>query len=133
MGVVFMFMAAGSADWGPPGTPAYSTYQTLNRLVLIPAMMLVVGVAASGWRARRRLGAFGWLAWLTALLGSLLIVAGNVGEFWLFTARSYSDSARNTSWAMFLLGGMLLVVASILVAIPPRPDVSPKPQPVPPQ
>ncbi len=114
VGVVVMFMVAGSVEWGPPGTPAYNTYQTVNRLVSIPAMILVVGVAASGWSARKRLGALGRLAWLTASLGSLLILAGNVGEFWVFTARSYSDSARNASWGIFLLGALLLFVGGIL-------------------
>jgi hypothetical protein len=117
VGVVIMFGVAGSAEWGPPGTAAYDTYQTLNRLVTVPAMMLVVGVAASGWKARKRLGVLGWLAWLAALLGSLLILAGNVGEFWVFTSRSYSDSARNVSWGLFVLGGLLLVVGGILAAV----------------
>jgi hypothetical protein len=99
---------------GTPGTPAHDTYQTLNRLVTIPAVMLVVGVAASGWKARKRLGALGWLAWLTALSGSFLILAGNVGEFWVFTSRSYSDSARNVSWGLFMAGGLLLVIGGIL-------------------
>ena len=117
VGVVFMFGIAGSSEWGPPGTPAYSTYQTLNRLVTIPAMMMVVGVAASGWRARKRLGVLGWLAWLAALSGSLLILAGNVGEFWVFTSRSYSDSARNVSWGLFVFGGLLLVVGGILAVV----------------
>ena len=117
VGVVIMFGVAGSAEWGLPGTPAYDTYQTLNRLVTVPAMMLTLGVAASGWKARRRLGVLGWLAWLTALSGSLLIIAGNVGEFWLFTSRSYSDSARNVSWGLFVLGGLLLVVGGILAVV----------------
>jgi hypothetical protein len=117
IGVVFTFGIAGSAEWGPPGTPAYNTYQTLNRLVTIPAMMLVLGVAASGWRARNRLGVLGWLAWFTALSGSLLILVGNVGEFWVFTSRSYSDSARNVSWGLFVLGGLLLVVGGILAIV----------------
>jgi hypothetical protein len=114
VGVVIMFAIAGSAEWGTPGTAAYDTYQTLNRRVTVPAAVLVLGVAASGWKARRRLGALGWLAWVTALLGSLLILAGNVGEFWVFTSRSYSSSARNVSWGLFLLGGLLLVLGGIL-------------------
>ena len=117
VGVVIMFGVAGSAEWGLPGTPAYDTYQTLNRLVTVPAMMLTLGVAASGWKARRRLGVLGWLAWLTALSGSLLILAGNVGEFWVFTSRSYSDSARNVSWGLFVSGVLLLVVGGILAVV----------------
>lgn len=112
-----MFMAAGSVEWGPPGTSAYNTYQTLNRLVTVPAVMLVVGIAASGWAARRRLGALGWLAWLIALSGSVLVLAGNVSEFWVFTTRSYSDSARNISWALFVMGVILLVVGGILAGV----------------
>ncbi len=117
VGLVVMFMAAGSVEWGPPGTEAYDSYQTMNRLVTVPAVLLVVGVFATGFQGRQSLGVFGWMAWLRGLAGSLLVLAGNVAEFWLFTSRSYGDSARNLAWGSFVLGVALLLIAGILAAV----------------
>jgi len=112
-----MFMAAGSSDWGPPGTATYESYQMMNRLVTFPAALLVLGVFATGFRSRKSLGVLGWVSWLFGLTGSLLVLGGNVAEFWLFTSRSYGDPARNLAWSSFLLGMTLLFVAGILGAV----------------
>jgi hypothetical protein len=117
VGLVVMFMAAGSVEWGPPGTEAYDTYQTMNRLVTVPAVLLAVGVFATGFQARSNLGALGWASWLLGLAGSLLVLGGNVAEFWIYTSRSYGDEARNLAWGSFVLGVALLVVAGILGAV----------------
>jgi hypothetical protein len=114
VGLVVMFMAAGSSDWGPPGTEAYESYQMMNRLVTFPAALLVLGVFATGFQRRRSLGVLGWVSWLLGLTGSLLVLGGNVAEFWLFTSRSYGDAARNLAWSSFLLGVALLFIAGIL-------------------
>jgi hypothetical protein len=89
----------------------------MNRLVTVPAVILVVGVFATGFKGRQSLGVFGWMAWLLGLAGSLLVLAGNVAEFWLFTSRSYGDSARNLAWGSFVLGVALLLIAGILAAV----------------
>lgn len=117
VGLIVMFMAAGSVEWGPPGTEAYDTYQMMNRLVTVPSVLLVVGLFATGFRARRNLGVLGWVWWLLGLAGSLLVLVGNVAEFWVFTSRSYDDGARNLAWGSFVLGVALLVVAGILGAV----------------
>jgi hypothetical protein len=117
VGLIVMFMAAGSVEWGPPGTEAYDTYEMMNRLVTIPSVLLVVGVFGTGFQARSHLGAFGWVSWLFGLAGSLLVLVGNVAEFWIYTSRSYSDEARNLAWGSFVLGGALLLVAGILAAV----------------
>ncbi len=112
-----MFMAAGSSDWGPPGTEAYESYQMMNRLVTFPAALLVLGVFATGFQSRRSLGVLGWVSWLLGLTGSLLVLGGNVAEFWLFTSRSYGDAARNLAWGSFVLGVALLLIAGFLAAV----------------
>ena len=117
VGLIVMFMAAGSVEWGPPGTEAYDTYQMMNRLVTIPAVLLVVGVFGTGFQARSHLGTFGWVSWLLGLAGSLLVLVGNVAEFWIYTSRSYGDEARNLAWGSFVLGVALLVTAAILGAV----------------
>lgn len=117
VGLVVMFMAAGSVEWGPPGTEAYGKYQMMNRLVTLPAVLLVVGVFASGFQVRSNLGVLGWVSWLLGLAGSLLVLLGNVGEFWIYTSRAYGDDARNLAWGSFLLGIAMLVIAGILVAV----------------
>jgi hypothetical protein len=112
-----MFMAAGSSDWGPPGTGTYESYQMMNRLVAVPAVLLVLGVFGTGFQGRKSLGVLGWMSWLLGLAGSLLVLAGNVSEFWLFTSRAYGDPARSLAWASFILGVALLLVAGFLAAV----------------
>ncbi len=112
-----MFMAAGSSEWGPPGTERYESYQMMNRLVAVPAVLLVVGVFATGFQSRKSLGVLGWVSWLLGLAGSLLVLGGNVAEFWLFTSRAYGDPVRNLAWSSFLLGVALLLIAGILGAM----------------
>ncbi len=112
-----MFMAAGSSEWGPPGTERYESYQMMNRLVAVPAVLLVVGVFATGFQSRKSLGVLGWVSWLLGLAGSLLVLGGNVAEFWLFTSRAYGDPVRNLAWSSFLLGVALLLIAGIVGAM----------------
>jgi len=116
-GLVVMFLVAGSGEWGPPGKEAYASYQMMNRLVAIPAALLVVGVFATGLRSIRSLTGLGWVSWLLGLAGSLLVLAGNVAEFWLFTSRAYGDPARALAWGSFTLGVVLLLIAGILGAV----------------
>ncbi len=112
-----MFLVAGSGEWGPPGTEAYTSYQMMNRLVALPAALLVVGVFATGLRSIRSLTVLGWVSWLLGLAGSLLVLAGNVAEFWFFTSRAYGDPARALAWGSFTLGVVLLLIAGILGAV----------------
>ena len=117
VGLVVMFMAAGSSDWGPPGTERYESYQMMNRLVTFPAALLVLGVFATGFQSRKSLGVLGWVSWLLGLTGSLLVLGGNFAEFWLFTSRSYADPVRSLAWSSFLLGVVFLFIAGVLGAV----------------
>jgi hypothetical protein len=90
----------------------------MNRLVTVPAVLLVVGVFATGFQGRGSLEVLGWISWLLGLAGSLLVLAGNVAEFWLFTSRAYGDPVRSLAWSSFLLGVFLLSITGILTAVP---------------
>jgi hypothetical protein len=50
-------------------------------------------------------------------LGSVMLLAGSVGEFWIFSADSYQSATRLASWMMFLLGALVTVVGFIALAI----------------
>ena len=100
-GFVVSYMFAGSADWGPPGTSAYGTYQTANRLVSLPIVLLIVGVLSLGVMRRGRMTWLERAGWAVTLSGSVLLLVGNVAEFWVFTSRTYADQARNGSWRLF--------------------------------
>jgi len=61
-----------------------------------------------------------WLeraGWAVTLSGSVLLLVGNVAEFWVFTSRTYADQARNGSWRLFLLGAASLIIGGILWAV----------------
>lgn len=77
-------------------------------------MPLLIQVA--GWallvrdRGSRRVAAIG-------ALGSLMMLAGNVGEFWVFSEASYASAARNLSWFTFLLGALAAIVGFFALAV----------------
>ncbi len=50
-------------------------------------------------------------------LGSLMMLVGNVGEFWIFSEESYTSAARNLSWFTFLLGALAAIVGFIALAV----------------
>ena len=55
---------------------------------------------------------------VTALLGLALVATGSVGEFWVFTTQPYGEpNGRDASWAIYLLGHLVLAVGSVLFGI----------------
>jgi hypothetical protein len=69
----------------------------------------------AGWtllvrdRDWRRLAAIG-------ALGSLMMLVGNIGEFWIFSGESYASAARNLSWFTFLLGALATILGFFALA-----------------
>ena len=47
----------------------------------------------------------------------MLLMAGNMGEFWLFSDQSYEGVGRNASWGLFLLGHPILAIGTLLFGI----------------
>ena len=44
----------------------------------------------------------------------MLITAGSVGEFWVFSDESYEGAGWNASWMLFLLGHPVLAIGTLL-------------------
>ena len=105
------------AGWGQPGTTAYERYELVNRLLpfaLLPVVVGFIGLHAAQRRSYRKLGTAGFTI---VLVGLILIAAGNVGEFWVFSDQSYVGAGRNASWTLFLLGHLVLVIGTLLFGI----------------
>jgi hypothetical protein len=99
-----------SVGWGAPGTAAYTQYEIANRIMLVPLL-----VHLAGWALELRSAGRG--AALAGTIGAAMLVLGNVGEFWLFSAESYSSAARLLSWSTFLLGALVSLPAFAFLAI----------------
>jgi heme/copper-type cytochrome/quinol oxidase subunit 1 len=69
--------------------------------------------------AQRR--SYGWLGaagFAVVLVGFVLILAGSVGEFWLFYDQPYGQpNGRDASYTLFLLGHPVLAVGTLLFGI----------------
>ena len=109
--VWYFFAPLGSVGWGPPGTDAYLAYERANRLASVPLLIHLGGwtllVRDPVWRRVASIGA----------LGSLMMLMGNVGEFWVFSEESYASAVRNLSWFTFLLGALAAIVGLIALAV----------------
>ncbi len=104
--------------YGEPGTPAYERYEAYNRLLPLALLPVMVGFLALHAAQRSSYGWLGRAGFVTALLGLALALAGSVGEFWLFTMQPYGESnGRNASWAIYLLGHLVLAMGSVLFGI----------------
>ncbi len=109
--VWYFFGPLGSVGWGYPGTDAYRAYESANRLASVPLL-----IHLAGWtllvrdRGSKRVAAIG-------AVGSLMMLVGNVGEFWIFSEASYASVARNLSWLTFLIGTLAAIVGLIALAV----------------
>ncbi len=104
--------------YGEPGTPAYERYEAYNRLLPLALLPVVVGFLGLHAAQRRSYGWLGRAGFVTALVGLALVVAGSVGEFWVFTMQPYGEAnGRDASWTIYLLGHLVLAVGSVLFGI----------------
>jgi hypothetical protein len=106
-----------SVGWGAPGSTAYERYELINRLMPLALLPVVVGFIGLHAAQRRSYGWLGMAGFATVLVGFMLIIAGNLGEFWVFSDESYEGAGRNASWALFLLGHPVLVIGTLLFGI----------------
>ena len=105
-------------DWGPPGSPRYLGYETANRLwALAFAGMLCAFIAlrARYPLAQTRLGRLGLRL---AIFGLLVMIAGNITEFWLFSQQPYGElNVRNLAWLGVLLGWLSVLTGLGLIGL----------------
>ncbi len=106
-----------SVGWGQPGSAAYERYELINRLLSLAILPVVVGLVGLHVVLRRSYGSLGTVGFITLLAGFALMVAGSVGEFWVFSAQSYAAGGRNASWVLFLLGHLVLAIGTVLFGI----------------
>lgn len=107
-----------SVGSGEPGSPAYERYELINRLLplaLLPVVVGFIGLHAAQRRSYWRLGTVGFA---TVLIGFMVIIAGSVGEFWLFSDQPYMrPNGRQASFNLFLLGHLPLAIGTVLFGI----------------
>ncbi len=110
VGAALFFGYIPNIGWGAPGTAAYMEYETANRLMLVPLL-----IHLAGWALELRSSGRG--AAIAGTIGAAMLVLGNAGEFWLFSAEPYSSAARLLSWSAFLLGALVSLPAFAFLAM----------------
>jgi len=82
-------------------------------------LKLTVGFVGLHAAQKGRLGRLGTAGLAIVLVGFTIIVAGSVGEFWVFSAQPYDGAgfARGVCWAIFLLGHPILAVGTVLFGV----------------
>lgn len=113
IGGILMFFVAGATEWGQPGTTQYDEYERANRLIAVPWLLTLVALVAL-LIAHVRFGMDLWrvATMVLAIAGTVLVLGGNIAEFWLLSDTSYRDEDRGNAWRAFLLGHLLLIVAT---------------------
>ncbi len=93
-------------------------YETYNRLM--PAVLVLLAVGLLAFYAAQSAG-HGWVGragLVVALVGLVVMIAGNVVEFWAFNEEAYGpDSLRNSAWMAFGLGMFTFYVGTVLFGI----------------
>ncbi len=119
-GVLWALWYTGShfVGWGYPGSTAYERYEIYRRLLPVALLPLLVGLL--GFHAVQKVsyGLLGRIGFITAFIGGTLVLVGNVGEFWVFSAQPYGEAnGRFTSQVIFLLGILILGIGSVLLGL----------------
>lgn len=115
---VLALQTALNPGWGPPGSEAYDRYEQWNRLWPVGLVAMCAGfagvygaVGVTGNRLAR-------VSMRLLLLAFLMMVIGNVLEFWLYSNQPYGElNGRNISFMGFFMGVMLMLLASILFGV----------------
>ena len=81
------------------------------------SIALLLGFIGLHVAQRSRYGRLGTVGFATVLVGLVLITAGSVGEFWVFSDESYVGAGRNASWMLFLLGHPVLAIGTLLFGV----------------
>ena len=110
---------AFSSDWSAPGTLQYIAYQNYNRLWSLILFLMLLGFIGLYLQYPFRAGRLGQIGFGLLVLGFVLMMAGNIAEFWVFTDSPYEGglNPRNLSWFTFLFGWLFTLIGSLLWGI----------------
>ena len=103
-------------DFGLPGTAAYRVYETLNRLMALPLLLMACGWLGLAFALPKGYGRAG--AWL-AFAASVVMAAGTAAEFWLFSDQPYGvwTNGRMASFMSFFVASLLLYVSAMIAGV----------------
>ena len=109
----------GWMGWGQPGTEAYETYELLNRVAVLPMLLMIAVPGALLGRPSIRDERRGSIAAVALLVGLLAMAIGTSGEFWIFTDQPYGGSGSEGRIMSYILGtflgGMVALIALALL------------------
>ncbi len=94
-GVLWVLWAGGvqGIGWGEPGSAAYERYEFFNRLLPLAVLPILVGFAGLHAAQRRSHGRLGGAGFALVLAGFVIMTAGSVGEFWVFSDQPYGSAS----------------------------------------
>jgi hypothetical protein len=105
-------------DWGPPGSTRYLGYEAVNRLWALGFAGMLCGCIGLGARYPLAQSRLGRVAHRCAVGGLLVMIAGNITEFWLFSQQAYGElNVRNLAWIAVLLGRLAVLTGLCLLGI----------------
>lgn len=107
-----------SPDWGPPGSTSYLGYETINRLWAPCFALMLCGFVGLYQRYLLRTARLGRVGFRLAAAGLVVMIAGNVAEFWFFSELPYGTlNARAWAWISVLLGILALMIGATLLGL----------------
>jgi hypothetical protein len=107
-----------SPEWGPPGTTRYLSYEAANRLWALAFAGMLCALIGFGARFPLTHSRLGRAAQRLAVAGLLVMLAGNIAEFWLFSQQPYGElNGRNLAWMGVLLGWLSTISGLSLIGL----------------
>jgi hypothetical protein len=115
---IVVTLVIGWAGWGQPGSDAYETYELLNRVAVLPMLLMVAVPVALLGRPHIRDERRATIAAVALLAGLLAMAVGTSAEFWIFTDEPYGGAGSEGRITSYILGTFLGgVVALIALAL----------------
>lgn len=113
---ILLAIAFSTTEFGYPGTAAYRTYETLNRLTGLPLLLM-----ACGWLGLALTlppGNGRTAAWL-ACASSVVMAVGTAAEFWFFSDQPYGvwNNGRMVSYMAFFISLLLLTISATVAGV----------------
>lgn len=109
------YVGAYLVGWGAPSSAEYGAYETYNRSMPVVLVLLLAGLVGAHALQREAYGWLGRVGFVVASVGLLVMIAGNVAEFWVFSEEAYGTSSlRDNAWMAFGLGLFAFYAGSVL-------------------